>query len=90
MIIRLSALGSLAAAIALGGCAANGGTRTTAEAAAAAPSSCLTATGSRVPASPGYCTAVGRSYSSTDIRNTGASNPGEALRLMDPSISVGH
>jgi hypothetical protein len=34
------------------------------------------------------CTAAGRSYSREDIDRTGATTADEALRLMDPSITV--
>jgi hypothetical protein len=34
------------------------------------------------------CGSSGRVYSDQDIRNTGATTAGEALRLLDPSITV--
>lgn len=36
------------------------------------------------------CAAGGRSYSSDDIERTGATTTGQALQLLDPSITVGH
>jgi hypothetical protein len=53
---------------------------------------CLRETGSLIRAKPGECLpVVGRSYSSEDIQRTGARNLGDALRLLDPSVTVrGH
>lgn len=53
---------------------------------------CLRQTGSLIPAKPGTCLPVpGRSYSQQDIRSTGALTTGDALRQLDPSITVrGH
>jgi hypothetical protein len=53
---------------------------------------CLQSTGSLIPAKPGECLPVaGRSYSQEDIRRTGAVNTADALRLLDPSVTVrGH
>jgi hypothetical protein len=48
-------------------------------------------TASRIPAKPGACTATpGRSYSQTDIERTGKVNVGDALPLLDPSITIHH
>ena len=48
-------------------------------------------TGSRIPANPGACTAApGRSYSQSDVERTGKVNVGDALPLLDPSITVHH
>jgi hypothetical protein len=49
---------------------------------------CLHQTGSRIAAANANCSAWGRSYSSDDIERTGSVTAGEALRLMDPSITV--
>jgi hypothetical protein len=57
--------------------------------AAAANPSCLTQTGSRISAK-GKCRGTGRSYTSDDIKRTGATTVGEALPLLDPSIVVHH
>jgi hypothetical protein len=57
--------------------------------AAAENPSCLTQTGSRISVK-GTCRGSGRSYTSNDIRGTGATTPGGALRLLDPSIIVHH
>ena len=49
---------------------------------------CLTQTGSRIADINGNCSAFGRSYSSDDINRTGSTTADEALRLLDPSITV--
>jgi hypothetical protein len=53
---------------------------------------CLRSTGSLIPPKPGQCLPVaGRSYDQDDIRRTGARTTAEALRLLDPSVTVrGH
>jgi hypothetical protein len=48
---------------------------------------CLDGTGTRLPAKSAQCS-TGRSYSHDDITRTGATNPGEALQLLDPSVTV--
>jgi hypothetical protein len=49
---------------------------------------CLSQTGSRIAGTGARCSAIGRSYSSDDINSTGSTTAGEALRLLDPSITV--
>jgi hypothetical protein len=49
---------------------------------------CLSQTGTRIPGDNTTCSAIGRSYSSDDINRTGSTTAGEALRLLDPSITV--
>jgi hypothetical protein len=44
-------------------------------------------TGTRISTSE-PCASPGRVYTDTDIRNTGATTVGEALQLLDPSITV--
>lgn len=51
---------------------------------------CLTQTESRIAAKNTDCSPFGRSYSGDDINRTGASTAVEALRLLDPSITVHH
>jgi hypothetical protein len=57
-------------------------------AAVAKDPACLARTGSRIPVNGRSCSAIGRSYTIDDIRRTGATTVGGALRLMDPSITV--
>jgi hypothetical protein len=56
--------------------------------AATQDSNCLTETGSRIPSHKAGCRGYGRSYSSEDIDRTGSTNAGDALSLLDPSITV--
>jgi hypothetical protein len=50
--------------------------------------SCLHDTGSRIADPNQRCRGFGRSYSSQQIEETGATTVGEALRLLDPSVQV--
>ena len=54
--------------------------------------SCIRDTGSHIPPPKGQCLPVaGNSYNQQDIRNTGATNVGQALQMLDPSVTVhGH
>jgi len=53
------------------------------------PAACVMSTGSRIPPShTSNCAAVGRTYSERDIRLTGATTTADALRLLDPAITV--
>jgi hypothetical protein len=49
---------------------------------------CLTETGSRISVGQSSCRGFGRSYSTEDIQRTGSTSAGDALALMDPSITV--
>lgn len=53
---------------------------------------CIRDTGSHIPPPKGQCLPVaGNSYSQKDIRQTGAINVGQALQMLDPSVTVhGH
>jgi hypothetical protein len=57
---------------------------------AVAPSTCLTSTGSRIAAGPGTCSATGRSYSQTDLQQTGKTTVAGALGNLDPSLTISH
>ena len=49
------------------------------------------ATGSHLVTKPGKCTSSPvRSYSQEDVQRTGQTDVGDALRMLDPSISVHH
>jgi len=54
--------------------------------------SCIRETGSRIPPPKGQCLPVaGNSYTQKDIQRTGATNVGQALQMLDPSVTVhGH
>lgn len=53
---------------------------------------CIRDTGSHIPPPKGQCLPVaGSSYSQNDIQRTGATNLGQALQTLDPSVTVhGH
>lgn len=52
---------------------------------------CLRSTGSRIRPKAGECLPVdGRTYSRRDIERTGARNTADALRMLDPRITIGH
>ena len=53
---------------------------------------CIRDTGSHIPPPRGQCLPVtGNSYSQKDIQRTGATNVGQALQMLDPSVTVrGH
>ncbi|MES2402767.1 MAG: hypothetical protein V4567_00340 [Pseudomonadota bacterium] len=53
---------------------------------------CIRDTGSHIPPPKGQCLPVtGNSYSQKDIQRTGTNNVGEALQMLDPSVTVrGH
>jgi hypothetical protein len=53
-------------------------------------SSCLTETGPRVPLSPGQCASYGNSYSAKDLQQTGHADLAQALRTLDPSVTIQH
>jgi hypothetical protein len=55
----------------------------------AKPQPCQPELGSRIPGSATDCAnPAKRTYSDADIRNTGQTNVGDALRQLDPSITV--
>lgn len=53
---------------------------------------CIRDTGSHIPPQKGQCLPVaGRSYDRQDIQRTGATSIGQALQMLDPSVTVrGH
>jgi hypothetical protein len=60
-------------------------------AAAIPPRPCSLSTASRIPARPDECSiSPGRSYSQTDMQRTGQTNVGDALQMLDSSITVHH
>lgn len=93
MTILLRATSAICALIILSACAAtSANTKPKTAAAEGQNSDCVTQTASRIAAmnsgNRANCSASGRSYSRTDIDRTGATTAGEALRLLDPSITV--
>ena len=59
-------------------------------AAKALPAGCVVDTASRIPASPSDCAAAGRTWTDQDIKSTGATDAGQALRQLDPTVVVTH
>ncbi len=77
------------ATLCLSACATTGASRTgTVD--ASQDQACLTSTGSRVAAVNGSCAGIGQTISAGDIAKTGATTPGEALRLLSPSLTINH
>jgi len=80
----------------LAACATSPSTSGTAgpEAAATArvpPAGCVADTATRIPVSPRDCAAAGRVWTDQDVKSTGATSAGQALRLLDPAVTVtGH
>ena len=54
------------------------------------PTGCVSQTGTRIPMSPSECAAAGHTWTDGALRSTGATNPAEALRLLDPTVTTGH
>jgi hypothetical protein len=49
------------------------------------------ASGSRLPSQHGKCgSSAVRSYSQDDVQRTGQTDVGDALRMLDPAVSVHH
>jgi len=86
----LRAASAIATLLVLAACAATTGVKPN----AAVPGpvadnpACLNHTASRIPDSAGGCWAFGRSYSNEDIQRTGSPTADEALRLLDPTVTV--
>ena len=73
------------------GCASSPSAPSAAKAAADAgspPVGCVPVTATRIPLSPHECGAFGRAWKQEDIKTTGATDAGQALRLLDPSVTV--
>ena len=73
------------------GCSAPQPRPDTRAAAATTAQPCSQPTASRIPTKPDECSATpGRTYSEEDVQRTGQQNVGDALRMLDPSVSVHH
>jgi hypothetical protein len=91
MTTHLRVATAIATALVLAACAATPNVKPdTTSAAIAQNPACLTETGSRIAGDRANCTAYGRSYSSDDIDRTGKVDAADALKLLDPSITVHH
>lgn len=77
-----------AAVLTLAGCASSSDTRPTAAVTGPPIPDCPTGTASlRAETSPN-CAGIGRTYSSKDLNRNGATSVGDAMRQLDPSITV--
>jgi hypothetical protein len=52
------------------------------------PIGCVSDTATRLPVRAGDCAGVGSSYSKQQMDSTGQPYVGDALRMLDPSVSV--
>lgn len=78
--------GIVAALLVLASCV-SAGTKPNA-AATATNSSCLSDTGSRFTTKSPDCSSFGRSYSSEDMSRAGKTDSAEALKQLDPSLTI--
>ena len=81
--------GVIVSGLVLFGCAATPQSKPAATAAMKDPN-CLTDTGDRIPSGKQGCRGYGRSYSKDDIDRTVSISAGDALGLLDPSVTVHH
>jgi uncharacterized lipoprotein len=89
MNMSMKSVAALASVVTLAACVANNGVKPTATASDQSQA-CVSHIGSRIPANGANCSSTARSYSGEDIDRTGQTNAGDALRLMDPAITVHH
>ena len=84
----------VAAGLALGvvACASNPSTPAPATPKVAAapgqPAAGCVDTGSRIPVSPGECSTFGHAWTQSDVKSSGATDAGQALRLLDPTMTI--
>jgi hypothetical protein len=88
MSTRMTALSSIAAALALGACASTSGNAPSKPVAASPPAGCVRDGGSAIPAPPGNCASFGSTYTQEDIQHTGKTTIGGALGLLDPTVTI--
>jgi hypothetical protein len=60
------------------------------EASSGSPLGCVNKTATRLPTSPSECAGFGNSHSQDAIKSTGQVQAQDALRMLDPSVTVGH
>lgn len=57
----------------------------------ALPPGCVGNTATRIPTKGDQCAGFGSTYTQDDLYRTGATTPAEALRLLDPALTIhGH
>jgi len=54
------------------------------------PAGCVADTATRIPVKPSDCWAFGRTWTDQDVKSTGATDAGQALRQLDPTVTIGH
>ena len=54
------------------------------------PVGCITDTGTRIPVSRSDCTGPGRVWTDQDLKSTGATDAAQALRQLDPTVTISH
>lgn len=54
------------------------------------PPGCVNKTATRLPTSPDDCAGFGNSHSQDALRSTGQVQAQDALRMLDPAVTVGH
>ena len=54
------------------------------------PAGCVNKTATRLPTSPQDCAGFGNSHSDNAIKSTGQTQAGDALHLLDPTVTVTH
>jgi hypothetical protein len=91
--LKISLLG--ACLIVLAACASNppaAPRNATAKAATSSgsPLGCVNKTATRLPTTPADCAGFGNSHSEDAIKSTGEVQVQDALRLLDPAVTVGH
>jgi hypothetical protein len=52
------------------------------------PSGCVSQTATRIRTTPTECAGAGHVWTDDQIKGTGATDPAQALRLLDPTITV--
>lgn len=88
MAVYMRIAGVLIAAVTLFGCATTTqNAKSKPATAATADPTCLTETGSLISGTS-KCRGFGRSYSNADIQSTGQTSAGDALAILDPSVTV--
>ncbi len=52
------------------------------------PVGCVNKTATRLPTNPSDCAGFGNSHSANTLRSTGEVQAGDALRMVDPTVTV--
>jgi hypothetical protein len=69
----------------------SGTTKPAAATATVPPAGCVADTATRIAVSPRDCAGFGRVWTDQDVKSTGATSAGQALRQLDPTVTVtGH